>query len=68
GILTFMQRMLTVTGSYVGSLAEMKELMALAQDGRVPPIPVAARPLDAANAVLHDLRAGKIVGRVVLHP
>ncbi|MGH7073441.1 MAG: alcohol dehydrogenase, partial [Stellaceae bacterium] len=42
GILTFMQRMLTVTGSYVGSLAEMKELMALAQDGRVPPIPVAA--------------------------
>jgi alcohol dehydrogenase, propanol-preferring len=68
GMLTFMQRMLTITGSYVGSLAEMKELMALVKAGKVPPIPVAARPLDQANAVLSDLRAGKILGRVVLHP
>ena len=68
GILTFMQRMLTITGSYVGSLAELKELMALVKAGKVPPIPVATRPLDQANAVLTDLRAGKISGRVVLTP
>ncbi len=68
GILTFMQRMLTVTGSYVGSLEELKQLMILVQDGKVPPIPVATRPLRDANLVLDDLRAGKISGRVVLIP
>ena len=68
GILTFMQRMLTVTGSYVGSLEELKQLMILVQDGKVPPIPVATRPLRDANLVLDDLRAGKISGRVVLVP
>jgi D-arabinose 1-dehydrogenase-like Zn-dependent alcohol dehydrogenase len=34
----------------------------------VPPVPVATRPLDDVNAVLSDLRAGKIIGRVVLTP
>ena len=68
GILTFMQRMLTITGSYVGSLEELKELMALVKAGKVPPIPVATQPLAQANQVLDDLRAGKINGRVVLTP
>jgi D-arabinose 1-dehydrogenase-like Zn-dependent alcohol dehydrogenase len=68
GILTFMQRILTITGSYVGSLEELKELMALVKAGKVPPIPVATRPLAQANQVLDDLRAGKINGRVVLTP
>jgi D-arabinose 1-dehydrogenase-like Zn-dependent alcohol dehydrogenase len=68
GILTFMQRMLTITGSYVGSLEEMKELMALVKAGKVPPIPVATRPLKDVNLVLDDMRAGKINGRVVVTP
>ena len=34
----------------------------------LPPVPVATRPLDDVNAVLNDLRAGKVVGRVVLTP
>ena len=68
GILTFMQRMLTITGSYVGSLDELKELMALVKAGRIPAIPVATRPLADANRVLDELRAGKISGRVVLTP
>jgi D-arabinose 1-dehydrogenase-like Zn-dependent alcohol dehydrogenase len=68
GILTFMQRMLTITGSYVGSLEELKELMTLVKAGKVPPIPVATRPLNDANLVLDDMRAGKISGRVVLVP
>lgn len=63
-----MQRMLTITGSYVGSLEELKELMALVKAGKVPPIPVATRPLSDANLVLDDMRAGKINGRVVLTP
>jgi D-arabinose 1-dehydrogenase-like Zn-dependent alcohol dehydrogenase len=68
GILTFMQRMLTITGSYVGSLEELKELMGLVKAGKVPPIPVATKPLAQVNDVLADMRAGKISGRVVLTP
>jgi D-arabinose 1-dehydrogenase-like Zn-dependent alcohol dehydrogenase len=68
GILTFMQRMLTITGSYVGSLSELKELMALVKAGKVPPIPVATRPLKDVNLVLADMRGGKIDGRVVVTP
>ena len=68
GILTFMQRMLTITGSYVGSLEELKELMALVKAGKVPAIPVATRPLKDVNLVLDDMRAGKINGRIVVTP
>ena len=59
-------RSLTVQGSYVGSLAEMRELMRLAGTGRVPSIPIAPRPLADAQAALDDLRAGRAVGRIVL--
>ena len=59
-------RNLTVQGSYVGSLAEMGELMRLAAAGRAPSIPVAPRPLAEAQAALDDLRAGGAVGRIVL--
>ena len=59
-------RNLTVQGSYVGSLAEMRELMRLAAAGRAPSIPIAPRPLAEAQAALDDLRAGRAVGRIVL--
>lgn len=58
----------TLTGSYVGSLAEFGELMALARAGKVPAIPVEARPLSAAQQSIDDLREGRIVGRAVLTP
>ncbi|MGE0005210.1 MAG: alcohol dehydrogenase catalytic domain-containing protein [Parvibaculaceae bacterium] len=64
----FPLRELTICGSYVGSLAEARELMALARTGRIRPIPVDERPLAAANAALDDLRAGSVTGRIVLHP
>lgn len=55
-------------GSFVGSLAETQEMLEMVRQGAVDPIPVAERPLDQASATLDDLRAGKIVGRVVLRP
>jgi D-arabinose 1-dehydrogenase-like Zn-dependent alcohol dehydrogenase len=58
----------TVMGSYVGSLEDMRELMALAQSGKVPPLPIATRPLADADKILSRLAAGRIVGRVVLEP
>lgn len=64
----FPLRELTLSGSYVGSLAEAHELMALVRGGRIRPIPVDERPLSQANAALADLRAGAVTGRVVLRP
>lgn len=61
-------KMMSVKGSFVGSLAELGELMDLVKAGRVPPIPVEARPLSAANQALDDLREGRVLGRVVLTP
>ncbi|MBV9524090.1 MAG: alcohol dehydrogenase catalytic domain-containing protein [Alphaproteobacteria bacterium] len=61
-------RAMTIQGSYVGSLAEMKELLELVGRTRVPSIPITTRPLEAADATLQELRAGKLVGRAVLTP
>ena len=36
--------------------------------GRGPPIPIRTRPLSEATETLEDLKAGRIVGRVVLTP
>ena len=57
-----------VQGSYVGSLADMTELMELVRDGRIPAIPVDPRPASAsaATAALDDLRHGSVAGRAVL--
>ena len=59
---------MTLRGSYVGSPKELKELLALVRKTRMPPIPIDRRPLQEANAGLMDLKAGKVVGRVVLTP
>jgi len=59
---------MTVRGSYVGTLAEMHELMALVKAGRVAPIPVEARPMAEVNRALEDLQAGRVLGRLVLNP
>jgi len=61
-------RAMTIQGSYVGSLAEMAELLDLVRRKGAPDLPVATRPLAAVNDALNDLKAGKIIGRVVLTP
>ena len=59
-------RAITIEGALVGSLAELKELLALVATGKVAPVPLDERPLDQADAALHDLKAGRIVGRAIL--
>jgi D-arabinose 1-dehydrogenase-like Zn-dependent alcohol dehydrogenase len=59
---------LTIQGSYVGSLAELKELLALVRRTGLPGLPVGTRKLEEADAALGELRAGKVVGRLVLTP
>lgn len=60
------QRCIAVQGSYVGTVAELKEVVALARTGRLKSIPIETRPLDQAERSLAELKEGKIVGRVVL--
>lgn len=61
-------KQLTLCGSYVGSLAEMAALMTEVRAGTIPPLPIEERPLASVQAALDDLRAGAVVGRVVLRP
>jgi D-arabinose 1-dehydrogenase-like Zn-dependent alcohol dehydrogenase len=58
----------SVLGSYVGTLQDLRELIALAKDGSLPALAVTERPLDQAAAALEDLRHGRVRGRVVLTP
>jgi D-arabinose 1-dehydrogenase-like Zn-dependent alcohol dehydrogenase len=64
----FPLRALTIMGSYVGSPAEAREMLDLVKAGKVAPIPVELRPLERTSNSLDDLRAGRIVGRVVITP
>lgn len=61
-------RALTIEGSYVGTLQELRDLMALVREKSIPPPPIERHPLDDAQAVLDALRAGKVHGRGVLVP
>ena len=60
------QRAISIAGSYVGNLAELKAVVALAKKGKLKPMPVETRAADKANEALEDLKAGRVVGRVVL--
>lgn len=60
------QRAVAVMGSYVGNVKELKAVVALARKKRLRPAPVAIRPAAEVNVILEDLKAGRVLGRVVL--
>jgi len=60
------QRAIGIVGSYVGNLQELKEVVALARKKKLRPQPIETRGAERANAALEDLKAGRVVGRVVL--
>ncbi len=59
-------RALTIQGSYVGNPKELRELVALAQDGGITPLPITLMPQSEANTALHRLKDGMVTGRIVL--
>ena len=61
-------RAISLQGSYVGSLTEMAELLDLVRRKGAPDLPVSTRPLAAVNDALNELKAGKVIGRLVLTP
>lgn len=64
----FPLRALTIMGSYVGSPSEAQEMLTLVKAGKISQIPMETRPLGDTNRSLDDLRAGRVVGRVVITP
>ena len=62
----FAIKAMTIEGTLTGTLAEARDLLALAREGKLTPIPTRDRPLNEAQAALDDLRAGRVVGRTVL--
>ncbi len=60
------QRAIGIQGSYVGSLQELKEVVALAKKRKIKPTPIDTRPAEQVNRSLEELKAGKVLGRVVL--
>ena len=57
---------LTVEGFMVGTLAEAHELMALARAGKIKPTPMREEPMGDVQKWIDELRAGHVVGRIVL--
>ncbi len=64
-LVTLAQRAMTLQGSYVGSLQELREVVELARSGKLAPIPVAVCKPEQISETLDKLKSGDIVGRVV---
>ncbi|HEY6024028.1 MAG TPA: alcohol dehydrogenase [Pseudolabrys sp.] len=62
----FPLKAMTIEGTMTGTLAEAGELIDLVRARNIAAPPIVERPLDQASTTLDDLRAGRIVGRVVL--
>lgn len=59
-------RALTVQGSYVGTVKDLRDLVRLAQAGGLPALPISEVPMRDADAALTRLRDGRVTGRLVL--
>jgi alcohol dehydrogenase, propanol-preferring len=61
-------RMIRIEGSFVGTLAQLRDLVDIARNGQIPTIPIDERELSASeiSAALDQLIAGGVAGRIVL--
>jgi len=62
----FPLKAMSIEGTQTGTLEEARELIDLVRAKNIAPPQIAERPLSEASATLDDLRAGRIIGRVVL--
>jgi propanol-preferring alcohol dehydrogenase len=62
----FARRSILTSGT--GSLQELREVVALAQTGKIAPIPITRMPHSSSNEALNLLHDGKVTGRIVLEP
>lgn len=65
-MVNWIYKRLTIEGFMVGTLDEAKELMALARAGKIAATPMREEPMADVQKWIEELRAGKVVGRVML--
>ena len=58
----------SVSVSWWGNIRELREVLALAESGRLTPIPLEFWPLDRINEVYERVKHGEVAGRAVLTP
>ncbi len=56
----------SIQGSLTGTIAELREVLRLAAEGKLAGTPVRTVPKPEVNAVMTDLEAGRVTGRTVL--
>jgi D-arabinose 1-dehydrogenase-like Zn-dependent alcohol dehydrogenase len=64
-LVTLAQRAVSIMGSYVGSLQELHEVVALAKSGHLKSIPTQTCAMSEISSVLDRLLAGTVQGRIV---
>ncbi len=64
-VVATIQRALTLQGSHLGTVAELRAVVALARQGKLKPIPIEKRRLSEVSRALDELKAGAILGRIV---
>src|ERR1700674_5478227 len=57
---------MTIEGFMVGTLAEAHDMMSLARPGKIKPTPMREEPMADVQKWIDALRAGNVVGRIVL--
>lgn len=55
-----------VRASNTGTLQDLRDVIALANAGKLKPTPVVERPINEANEALQDLKHGRVTGRQIL--
>ena len=63
---SLVMRPVTIQGSYVGTVDELRALLKLVRERNLNMIPIQTRPIHEVNQAFADLQQGKVTGRVVL--
>ncbi|MBB5046465.1 alcohol dehydrogenase [Rhodopseudomonas rhenobacensis] len=65
-MVNWIYKRMTIEGFMTGTLNEAKELLELARAGTIAPAPMQEQPMADVQKWIDELRAGHVVGRVVL--
>ena len=62
------QKAMTIRGSHVGNLTQLRALIDMVRAGKIRQMPIERRPLSDINQAVKDLEAGRVTGRIVFQP
>lgn len=59
-------RGISILGNNTGTLQDLRDVIALARQGKLPPIPIVRTARSNVNKAMADLNEGRVIGRIVL--